>query len=363
MKTKINALLNKCKVNSILLVNFYAIEENFYYFSRLPFGFFEENALILKRNSKPILLTNDLDYWQLKKMKHLKVIEIKDKKERLKVLKKELKGKRIGVNLELIPVNYKKKLAKLLKRKKLIDVSACLTELKAIKSKEEITKIKKAVAIAEKCLKRIPLILKKNATNGSINLSEKKLAEIIERTAIQLGAQGIVFKTIVASGKNGRTPHYMTSNKKISKGFLLVDFGVRYKNYCSDITRTFYVGKANKKEKMLYEIVFKAKEKAEKMIKAGLKCSTVFSEVEKFLKEKNFELIHGLGHGLGLKVHEEPNLSRNSKSILREGNTLTIEPAIYGSFGGIRIEDDILIKKNEIKKLSNAPKKLIEIRI
>ena len=361
MKEKIKELMKNGKVSSVLLVNFHGIEENFYYYTETPFGAFEGNALILGGKGKPLLLTTKLDYGQIKGNSKLRVKLIESKKQYLELLAKNLKGKKIGCNFELMPVNFRKRLVNKLKGKKLIDVSKVLREVRAEKTKEETKMIKKACVITQKILNEVPKIVRQNMKKG---LTEKKLAVILEEMIIEKGAQGLSFPTIVASGKSGAVPHHVTSNKKISRGFLLIDFGIKIENYCSDLSRTFFVGKAGKKEKELYELVSNVKERSEKMTKAGVVCEKVFDEAERLLKENGFELIHGLGHGIGLKVHDEPKgFLKGNKKKIKTKNVLTVEPGVYGNFGGIRIEDIIVVKEKGIEKLSSAPKKLVEIRI
>ena len=144
---------------------------------------------------------------------------------------------------------------------------------------------------------------------------------------------------------------------------MLIDFGAKYHNYCSDLTRTFFVGRAGEKEKELYSKVFEAQKMAEEKITEGAKASEIFNEINSFLKrECGQELQHGLGHGLGLEVHDFPGgFTSVSKDILKENMVLTVEPGIYKKFGGIRIEDDILVLKKGCKKLSNASSELIEL--
>jgi Xaa-Pro aminopeptidase len=167
----------------------------------------------------------------------------------------------------------------------------------------------------------------------------------------------LAFNPIVASGKNSSLPHYNAENIKLRKGFCVIDFGVKYKSYCSDITRTFYIGKPTKKEIEEYEKVLFVQEKCIKMIKQGTKAEKPYLFAKKELKN----MIHGLGHGVGVEIHESPNLLEGSKDILLKNMVFTIEPGNYNKYG-IRIEDTVLLKsKAEI--LTRIDKKLKIIKV
>ena len=148
------------------------------------------------------------------------------------------------------------------------------------------------------------------------------------------------------------------TSKKISKGFVVLDFGVIYKCYCSDITRTVYVGKPNVKEVYTYDKVLRVQEECINMLKPGGKCSDVFDYSNKQLGKK---FTHGLGHDIGLEIHELPNLKPKTNEVLKPGMVVTVEPGLYLKEFGIRIEDDVLITKIGYKILTKTKKELITI--
>jgi Xaa-Pro dipeptidase len=151
------------------------------------------------------------------------------------------------------------------------------------------------------------------------------------------------FEPIVASGKHGKTPHYVPKKKsKLLKGFCIIDFGVEYKGYCSDMTRTIYLGEPSQKEITYYEEILQGLKKSEKEAKKGAKLKVPF------------KMIHALGHGIGLHVHEAPNLHADT---LLEGMTIALEPATYDPYG-VRIEDNYLIQKEKSKRLSRLTRDL-----
>ncbi|MBN1941133.1 MAG: M24 family metallopeptidase, partial [Candidatus Diapherotrites archaeon] len=234
--------------------------------------------------------------------------------------------------------------------------SKALAKARETKTREEISKIQKAVKISEKAINSLPRYFRRGMT-------EKQLALKLESILRAQGDNELAFPSIVASAKNSAIPHHVTSNTKIRNGLLLIDFGAKYKNYCADLTRVFCVGRATKQQKELYEKVYSAKEFAQELCKPNAKCEEIFSETSKLLKRTTRKpLMHGLGHGLGLQVHDFPSgFLEKSKDVLRESMVLTVEPGIYGKFGGIRIEDDALITRNGAKLLSRAPRKMIEL--
>jgi len=160
----------------------------------------------------------------------------------------------------------------------------------------------------------------------------------------------LAFNPVVASGKNAAVPHHAPENIKLKKGFCVIDFGIKYKGYCSDATRTIYIGRPKEKEIRLYNFLLRMQKDAIKNAKIGKKCSDLYNKVNEDLKEYKKYFTHGLGHGIGIDVHELPNLTEKSKDILKRGMAFTIEPGIYFKNQlGIRIEDDILLtKKAEI---------------
>ena len=356
MKEKIRELFAETKLEQVLLINNSPEQPWLPYFTSLPLNQFQNNALILRKGRKPLLVTTFLWHGLLKGKKGLRAVKAADRKEFLSILRKALPKKRVGVNYSEYSASGLARLKRKLKGKRLVNISKDLEALRETKTKKEDAKIFRAVKITERALERVPRFFKKGMT-------ERELALKLELEILQSGADGTSFPIIVASGKRGAIPHYITSNKKIRKGFLLIDFGARYKNYCADLSRTFYVGKAGEKEKALYAAVHNAKLEAEKKAKLGVKASALFRAADSVLKESGHKMEHSLGHGIGLQDHDFPGgISAKAKWKLEEGMCLAIEPAIYGKFGGIRLEDNYAVGKKGLKRMSKAPKKLAELR-
>jgi len=248
---------------------------------------------------------------------------------------------------------------------------------KIIKSKREIELLKKSATITNSC---IPLIEKSLREN---KITEKELARMIRKKMKKQGATE-AFRTIVACGKRSAKIHAKPrSTNKIISGMGYADFGANYKGYRSDITVPFVKGKIGKRERKIVHATLQAYELAIRSIKLGGYCWKAHERVNKFLMKRGFEMKHGLGHGIGLKTHEMPFISkltdRQVKRLKKKkrlkwkrmwkkikdvkfqpGMVFTIEPAVYvKGIGGCRIENDVLITKRGIKILTNS--RLIEV--
>ncbi len=355
MKQKQKELFEKIDSEIVFLRNFSYPDYFFHYFSQLPLNHFENSFLLLKKKSKPILIVSPLDYGNVKKLKDFSIKSFSTQKDFLNFLKKEFNSKKVGFNAEIYPQKNLSMLKKKTKPKKFEDVSSQLKELRWTKTKKEIKLISKSAKIADKTLLNVKQVFSKNMT-------EKELAVEIEFMARGFGADSLSFASIVAFGKNSSTPHHVSGNTKISKGILLFDFGVRYKNYCSDLTRMYSVGTPSKKESLLYDWLYSIQRKTISLLKPGVKSEAVHLFVEKKLKEKKFSLNHSIGHGLGLEVHDFPNgFSRKTNWLVEEKNVFAIEPAFYSKQFGMRIEDNVLVTKRKPKLLSSAPEHLLKL--
>jgi Xaa-Pro aminopeptidase len=181
------------------------------------------------------------------------------------------------------------------------------------------------------------------------------------------GASGPSFETIVASGERSALPHGVASERVIGTDeFVKLDFGAYYKGYCSDITRTVVVGRASDRHREIYNIVLEAQLYALAHIRPGMTGREADALSRDIIAKYGYgdRFGHSLGHGLGLEIHEAPRLSKLSDTILTPGMTVTVEPGIYlPGFGGVRIEDDIVITESGIKILTSSPKELTELRV
>ncbi|TCT16909.1 Xaa-Pro aminopeptidase [Natranaerovirga pectinivora] len=245
-----------------------------------------------------------------------------------------------------------------LKIKKLVPISDMVESLRMVKEEEEIENIRKAVSIGDKAFDYILDVLKPG-------ISEKEIALELEFFMKKEGASKLSFDSIVASGVHSSMPHASPSDKKIESGdFVTLDFGCVYKGYCSDMTRTMVIGKANEKQKEIYNTVLEAQLKAISTIKEGISGIDADKVARDLIKEKGYGEYfgHGLGHAVGLYIHESPRLSPLGHDTLEENMVVTVEPGIYvPKFGGVRIEDIVIVKKDGVINLTKSPKELIEL--
>ena len=227
-----------------------------------------------------------------------------------------------------------------------------VSELRKVKDAEEIELMRKAGELTSEGMKAAYETIKSG-------LREYEVAAEIEYAMRKKGSWGTAFETIVASGVRSAFPHGGCTNRKIRNGDLVVvDIGASYQYYCSDTTRTITAGKPSAKQKKIYEIVRLAQEKAFQAVKPKAKAKDVDVISRKIIEEAGYDkyYVHGLGHGVGLEVHESPTLNPRSKDRLTVGNVVTIEPGIYiVGFGGIRIEDTVLVQKRKAEKLTKGP--------
>lgn len=223
-----------------------------------------------------------------------------------------------------------------------------------IKDEEEIGLIERACYITDECFKHLCDFIK-------IGMTEKEIAYEIERFFRVKGADGLAFDSIVASGKNSSKPHAMPTDKKIEEGDpITIDMGCKYKGYCSDMTRTIFAGYVPVQIQGIYELVLKNQKQTEKEYKDGASIRMVSRMVENDFKLNGYSLIHSLGHGLGLDIHEMPYINGKNDNILKANMVVTNEPGIYipNQFG-VRIEDTVLITKSGCINLTKSDKNYI----
>lgn len=225
-----------------------------------------------------------------------------------------------------------------------------------VKDEQELQCIAKAEAIGDAAFTHMLDLIKPG-------LTETEIALELEFFMKRHGASKLSFDTIIASGPNSSMPHAQVTNRKIQNGdFVTMDFGCVYKGYCSDMTRTIAIGNPTEEMKKVYQIVLDANLRAMEGIREGVSCNEIDALARDYIKEQGYGdyFGHGLGHGVGLDIHEEPRFSPKCNVITEENMVITDEPGIYlpGKFG-VRIEDLVVVKKNGYEKLSYSDKQLI----
>ena len=233
-----------------------------------------------------------------------------------------------------------------------------IEKLRTVKSAAELKYASYAEQIGvDAFLKVLPMI--------KPGVAEVELAAELEYQMRRLGAEGTSFETIAISGVKTSMPHGIPDSKKIEYGdFITMDFGCRYMGYCSDMTRTVVVGKATDEQKKIYSTVLKAQLEGLGAIKSGVIAKDADAAARKIIDDAGYGKFfgHSLGHGVGLMIHEQPNLSPKSETVLLPGMVVTCEPGIYiPNFGGVRIEDMVYVTEGGNVKMTKLSKELIEI--
>lgn len=237
-----------------------------------------------------------------------------------------------------------------------VETEGLIEKQREIKDEEEIKNITKACIITDKCFDYITKFIKKGMT-------EKQIAYEIEKFFRENGADGLAFDTIVASGPNSSKPHAIPTERRITSGDVItIDMGCKYNGYCSDMTRTIFMDNVSEEVKKIYDLVLKNQNQTISEMREGMICKNITKMVVNDFELNNQTLIHALGHGVGLDIHETPVLGTKSESILKSNMIVTDEPGIYlpGKFG-IRIEDTVIVGKTVGVPLTKSTKDYVII--
>lgn len=232
-----------------------------------------------------------------------------------------------------------------------IETDGIIEKQRLIKDEEEIENIRKACEITDSCFKHLLSYIKKGMT-------EKEISEEVEKFFKESGASGTSFDTIIASGENSSIPHAIPGDRTIQSGDIItIDMGCKFNGYCSDMTRTIFVDYVDEYMKEVYDLVRKNQELVLSEMHDGAVIKNIAKMVECNFKLHDQELVHALGHGVGLEIHEDPIISSRNERTLKTGMVITDEPGIYlpGNFG-VRIEDTVLITDIGCEVLTNSSK-------
>ncbi|MEM1552732.1 MAG: Xaa-Pro peptidase family protein [Candidatus Bathyarchaeia archaeon] len=324
-------------------------EANMLYFA----GFPGATCILFPKNGENMLYVYGVNYEQAKAEGKGFTVELVKRDENL-AAKVAAKIKYLGIKkLAFDTLTYEnyRGLAKFLRGKaKLKPQGQLVWELRKVKTIEEIELMRKAGELTCEGMRTAYEVIRPG-------IREYEAAAEIEYAMRKKGSWGTAFDTIVASGVRSAYPHGGCTDKIIREGDLVVvDIGASYRYYRSDMTRTLVAGKPSEKQKRLYEIIKTAQQKAVQTIKAKAKAKNIDTIARKVIEEAGYgeHFVHSLGHGVGLEVHEPPVLGQHSKDRLMIGNVVTVEPGIYiVGFGGIRIEDTVLVKEHGAEKLTD----------
>jgi len=314
-------------------------------------GFNVEESFLFIKNNTAFLITDFRyleEYSNKLRNSPIKLLEIdKDIWSTLRTIKKHQKIKNLGFEKDYTSVSFYQKLKSVFP--KLTQTERIIEDLRIIKNHYEIKLIKKALSIAKLTLNSISKKLKTGERESDIS---SKLQYLIR----QKGLFNVSFEPIVAFGENSSFPHAKISKRKLRQNEpILIDMGVDYMGYKSDLTRMYFLGKMDPLFKKVLAIIKEAQQLAITAIKPGIPANSIDKKARNFIKQKGFgdNFRHSLGHGIGLEVHESPRINSKNNRILKPGMVFTIEPAIYlpNKFG-VRIEDIALVTDKGAKKLS-----------
>ena len=354
---KLQGKLKEKKISALVIINIG--NNNFanqYYIS----GFTGSDGIVIFGPQHRILITDSRYYEQAKKgVPNFRIIlQGNSATETLAMMLKKDSISHLGVEEEHISYTFYRELKRKLFFLRLVPIKGWVENLRAIKEEKEIWILRRAARIVDETFGKILSILAPGRT-------EKEIAWEIETNLRQRGAEKSAFDTIVASGVRSSLPHGVATDKKIRAGNIVkMDFGAQVDGYHSDLTRTVVLGKSNRRFQKIYQVVKEAQERAISRMRPGLKLSDVDAIARGYIRAQGYDkyFLHGLGHGVGLSVHELPALSEKAKGKLEAGMVVTVEPGIYiPGWGGVRIEDMVLIGKNGAEVLTHSPKELVEV--
>ena len=268
--------------------------------------------------------------------------------------------RRLGFESTRVTVEQMRQLNELIPTVELVPIKELIERMGVVKDEEEIENIRRAVKITDDVYDEILKVIKPG-------LREVELAAELEYRMRLHGSEKMAFDAIVVSGSRSALPHGTPGEKKIEVGDLVtMDYGARVNGYCSDFTRTVVVGRADNGQRELYRITLLALEAGEKTARPGLLGSEVDAVARGIISDAGHEdhFGHGLGHGLGLEIHEDPRLSTRGNIRLKPGMVVTVEPGIYvPDLGGVRIEDVVVIREDGCEVLTQSSKELIELEV
>lgn len=265
----------------------------------------------------------------------------------------------VAIEKDYVTVSDFEELLKIFDNKTFANITPMIERARLNKSETEIAKTKRAITITEEALEcTLPQI--------EVGMTELAVKALLEYELKRLGAEQLAFDTLVLAGKNSALPHGVSSNTQIEQGdFLLFDFGVYVDQYCSDITRTFVVGKASEEQRIIYETVKKANEAAIAAVQIDAPLKSIDLAAREVIEQAGYGeyFTHRVGHGMGLDVHEAPSVHHENETKITGGLLFTIEPGIYiPEIGGVRIEDDLYVRDDgTVEVLTSYTKELVSI--
>ncbi len=342
----INEVLKAKNLEAIIIIS----PENLYYLSGFTGG---EGFLVFAPEKKYIIVDGRYTIQAKEQTKDFEVIEYKSLPYKIIA---DMGFDKIGFEDKTISYNSFKMMSRSMPAVTSIGISDEINEYRKVKTYEECKNIKCAEHIGDMAFEHILHYIKPGIT-------EREIALELEYFMKKQGADALSFDTIVAVGERSALPHANLTDKAVEKGkVVLMDYGCVYNGYCSDMTRTVAVGYADDKTKNIYDTVLKAQLSAINKIKAGVPNKDIDKAARDIICNAGYgeNFTHSLGHGVGLEIHEQPNLSPRSEDVLQSGNVVTVEPGIYiEGFCGVRIEDLVAVTEDGCENYTHSPKNLI----
>ena len=341
---KIRNILVEKNIDALLIAD----DKNIFYFTEFPWGF----RLLIPAEGENILFVPSVNYEAAKeKSRNVRVELIKIGEKAINKIFSEISRRKIKfLGFDRLSATEYLKIKSKLQDLELKSLQEDIWSLRKIKDESELALIKKAAELTSQGMKRALEVIKPG-------LIEREAIAEIEYEMRKRGSSGVAFETIVCSGPESAYPHGGLGEREIKDGdFVVVDLGAKYRGYCADMTRTLIVGEPSKRQLHIYKAVKEAQKIAISRIRSNIKAREVDQVARKYIEEKGYGkyFVHSLGHGVGLDVHEPPTLGPLSDEILSSGNVVTVEPGIYiPGFGGVRIEDTVLIHENKAIKLTD----------
>jgi len=310
-------------------------------------------VMLIPSKDESIFYVYGVNYeWIKAEAKNCRVELVKRGEKFFKKIAEQIRSQKLKkIGFDAMSLQMHQKFSKVLRNTKLEAKSEYIWNLRRVKDEDELKKIRKAAELTVEGMQTAYNTIR-------TGLREYEVAAEIEYTMRTHGSYGTAFESIIASGVRSAYPHGGCGNRKLKNGdVVVVDIGAAYKNYRGDMTRTFVVGKPSAKQEKIYTIVKTAQEKAFQKIRDGVKAAEPDAVARSIIDRAGYGeyFVHGLGHGIGLEVHEQPVLNSTSKDVLKTGNVVTDEPGIYiVGFGGFRIEDTVLVNKDKAERLTKG---------
>jgi Xaa-Pro dipeptidase len=366
MKERVRKVFDRldASVDTLLVANSVDphLDQSFFYLFDVPSGLFEGSVMVAHRNGDLELLTSPLEAQsavEAAKTDRSVTVRTADRDAWEPEVSRMLDGATsVALNFAELTHAWFARLDKLRPGTQWVDASNAVRKARVVKDEAEVERLRRAAEIGSKVGAEIPSMLRKG-------MSELDLASEIEYRMGRHGASGRSFATIVAFGPHGAEPHYQPGATRLEPGVSMVcDYGAFYRRYASDITRSFRFGPGDPEMRRVHETVERAQQAAFDILRPGVPAKEVHLAAERVIDASPYKgrLIHGVGHSIGLAVHDGWGYNQKVDEPLEEGMVITVEPGIYlPGKGGVRIEDDVVVTRNGYELLSTAPRGYLEV--